>query len=485
MSERGPRALIVGAGIAGISAAIALARAGIRDVVILERADALGGTWRDNRYPGVACDVPSHLYALASHPSPNWSRAFAPGGEIREYLERVVDAEGLRERIRFGHDLADARWDGDGWRVTAHHATGTTTIRTPHLLLACGRLTEPRIPLIPGLGDFAGEVLHSARWRDDLELEGRRIAVVGTGASAIQLVPALVERGARVTLFQRSAAWIVPRGDREHTAAERAAWREQDGALDETRAELYADGEARFASRSGDAAAAEAAARSALAHLHAQVADPLLRAALTPDYAFGCKRVLLSDNFYPAIASGAVTLEPSALAAVDRGELVAAGGARHRADALVFATGFQATRQPFAPRVTGEHGTTLDEHWSRGFTAVASTLVHGFPNLFVLGGPNAALGHNSAVLLLEAQAELAASLIARGGLPARVSAEAEAAAAHDIDERAAHTPWITGGCRNWYVDERSGRLTLLWPGTVADFRARIDAVRDALLTGSA
>ena len=320
MPEQRPRAVIVGAGIAGISAAIALARAGVRDIVILERADALGGTWRDNRYPGVACDVPSHLYALASHPSPDWSRAFAPGREIRDYLKRVVDAEGLRGRIRFGHDLADARWDGDGWSVTARHATGTTTIRTPHLVLACGRLTEPRIPLIPGLGDFAGEVLPSARWRDDLELEGRRIAVVGTGASAIQLVPALVERGARVTLFQRSAAWIVPRGDREHTAAERAAWRKSRTVRSTRRApSCTPTGRPASPPRSGDAAAAEAAAPRSRTCTH-RSPTPSLRAALTPDYAFGCKRVLLSDDFYPAIASGAVTLEPSALAAVDRGD---------------------------------------------------------------------------------------------------------------------------------------------------------------------
>ncbi|WP_232531714.1 flavin-containing monooxygenase [Microbacterium halophytorum] len=585
--------VIVGAGFAGIAAAIALKRAGATDFVILERAESVGGTWRDNRYPGVACDVPAHLYALESHPWPEWSRTFAPGDEIRAYLERVVDAEGLRAHIRFGHALEDARWDGDRWEVrtgvrtsglgdgrsvrtdprehapsdgrdiradardhppgatgagggtrkrsageasgasapnqapdaapdgasddarglrpaglggarmlrpagpgdvlagaangTAHPAPGRGgTIRAEHLVLACGRLSEPRIPHVPGLAGFHGPVFHSARWPDGLSVAGKRVAVVGTGASAVQLAPALADRGADVTVFQRTPAWIMPRGDRAHTDAERTEWRETAGALAEVRAELYADGEARFASRSGDAAAAGAASRAALAHLHAAVEDPHLRAALTPDYAFGCKRVLLSDEFYAAIGSGAVRLEPSALAAVDDGSLVAASGARHDADIVVLATGFRATRQSYAPLVTGEHGTTLDEHWSGGFTAVASTLVHGFPNLFVLGGPNATLGHNSAVLLLEAQAALAADLIAdRAGAPVRVSAEAEREATAEVDEMAAGTPWLTGGCRNWYVDERSGRLTLIWPSTVAAFRERLDRVRSALLAPTA
>ncbi|RCS57319.1 flavin-containing monooxygenase [Microbacterium sp. JB110] len=470
------RTVIVGAGFAGIAAGIALKRAGDDDFVILERADSAGGTWRDNRYPGVACDVPAHLYALESHPWPEWSRTFAPGGEIRTYLDHVIDDAGLRAHIRFSHELTDARWDGDGWAITV---SAPVEIRSEHLVIACGRLTEPRVPQLPGVETFDGPVFHSARWPDGFDVAGKRIAVVGTGASAIQLAPALAGLGAAVTVFQRTPAWIMPRGDREHTHAELTAWRGTAGALTDTRAELYAEGEARFASRSGDTAAAEAASRSALAHLHAHVADPHLRAALTPDYAFGCKRVLLSDEFYPAIAAGIVGLEPSALAAVDDGELVAASGSRHSADAVVLATGFRATRQPYASRITGEHGSTLDEHWSGGFTAVASTLVHGFPNLSVLGGPNATLGHNSAVLLIEAQAALMAELVSRDGAPIRVSAAAENEAVREVDALAAGTPWLTGGCRNWYVDERSGRLTLIWPSTVSAFRERLDRVRTA------
>lgn len=468
--------VIVGAGFAGIAAALALRAEGVSDFVILERADAVGGTWRDNIYPGVACDVPSHLYGLSSHPSPDWSRTFAPGGEVRAYLERIVRDEGLERHLRLGTALTGARHEDGRWVVD----TGHGRLHARSLVLAAGRLTEPVLPAVPGLETFPGPAFHSARWDTRAPIAGARVAVVGTGASAVQLVPELVRRGARVTLFQRTPAWIVPRGDRAVGEDERAALRRDPRALGDLRERLLDEGEARFASRSGDPVAARAAREQALAHLAAQVPDPRLRAALTPDYAFGCKRVLLSDDFYPAIASGAVTLEPSALAAVDGATLVAASGARHEADVIVLATGFEAARQPYARLVTGEHGLTLDAHWSGGMTSVGSTLVHGFPDLFVLNGPNASLGHNSAVLIMELQAAFAAELIA-SGREVRVGAEAEEAYTAEIAARAAGTPWVAGGCRNWYTDPRSGRLTLLWPGTVADFRDRLLRVRDDIL----
>ncbi|NHI15797.1 FAD-dependent oxidoreductase [Microbacterium excoecariae] len=480
-------AVIVGAGFAGIAQALALREAGVESFVIVERAGRVGGTWRDNTYPGIACDVPSHLYSLASHPSPAWSRVFAPGHEIQAYLEKIVADEGLGSHILFDTALSAARWSGSDWAVETT-GRGPGRIVSDHLVLAAGRLTEPRIPAIPGLATFGGALFHSARWDHEAAgpagLAGRRVAVVGTGASAIQLVPELARLGARVTLFQRSPAWIVPRGDHPIDAADRARFAADPAALAAHRAELLAEGEARLASRSGDPVESARMRGVALAHLARQVADPALRAALTPDYAFGCKRVLLSDDFYPALASGAVTLEPSALAEVRGGELVAASGARYEADMIVLATGFETTRQPYAGLVTGEGDKTLAAHWSEGMTAVASTLVPGFPNLYVLNGPNASLGHNSSVLLSEAQAETAAALIAERVTapfafpgPVRVTADAERAATADIARRAALTPWLTGGCANWYVDDRSGRLTLLWPGSVSDFRARLTRAR--------
>ncbi|MCJ1708316.1 NAD(P)/FAD-dependent oxidoreductase [Microbacterium sp. VKM Ac-2923] len=465
---------IVGAGFAGLAMSGALRRAGRDDIVVLERADDVGGTWRDNTYPGVACDVPAHLYSLAAHPNAGWSRTFASGSEIQSYLRGVAAREGLGDRLRLRTPLLGAEWDADDavWRID----TGAAPVVARSLVLACGRLTEPHVPGVPGLESFDGPIFHTARWDHDVDLTGQRVAVVGTGASAVQLVPELARRGAHVTLFQRTPAWIVPRGggdiadaDREHLAA-------NPGALARLRADLYAEGEQRFASRSGDAAASAAARAVALEHLHAQVADPELRAALTPDYAFGCKRVLLSDAFYPAVASDAVTLEPTALAAIDGSTLTAASGRIHDADVLVLATGFASTQQPYADLVRGEDAT-LAAHWSRGMTSFGSTVVAGFPNLFVLNGPNASLGHNSAVLMAEEQsAYVVRALCERDRRPEpvlRVRPEAEAAYTDEIAAAAASTPWLTGGCRNWYVDDRSGRLTLLWPGTVRAFHERL------------
>ena len=468
-------AVVVGAGFAGLAAVMALRAQGI-DPVVLERAASVGGTWRDNTYPGVACDVPSHLYGFAGHPNPDWSAVFGRGAEIRAYHERVAS----RERIDPIVDtpVLEAAWDAaaERWRVRTGGAH-PGAITADALVLACGRLTEPRIPDVAGLESFPGPMFHTARWDHDVDLDGARVAVVGTGASAVQLVPHLARRS-RVTLFQRTPAWIVPRRDRPYSPAERAAFAADPHLLARLRDALYAEGEARFASRSGDPDAAAAARRVAEEHLAAQVPDAALRGRLRPDYAFGCKRVLLSDEFYPALSSGAVRLEASALAAVEGRTLVAASGARHDADVLVLATGFQSTRQPYAEIVHGEAGT-LAAHWSQGMTSYASTVVAGFPNLFVLDGPNASLGHNSSVLMVEAQAAYAARALARRRGVLRVDPAAERAYTAAIDEAAASTPWITGGCRNWYVDERSGRLTLLWPGTVDAFRTQLEGASGA------
>ncbi len=471
---------IVGAGFAGLGMAIALRRAGREHFVILERAASVGGTWRDNTYPGVACDVPSHLYGLAAHPNPSWSGTYARGDEIRSYLERVTDAEDLRGRLRLRSAMRAAEWDaaGEVWRIRTG-APGAAPgeddlIVADVLVLACGRLTEPSIPRIAGLESFPGPLFHSARWDHSADLSGLRVGVVGTGASAIQIVPELARTAAHVTLFQRTPAWIVPRGGDAYSDADRARFAATPQALEALRADLYAEGEARFASRAGDSDAAAEAEAVARAHLERQVPDPTLRAALTPDYAFGCKRVLLSDDFYPAVASEAVTLVRGALSAVEGSTLVASDGSRHEVDALVLATGFASTRQPYADLVAGEGGVTLAAHWSQGMTSFASTVVSGFPNMFVLNGPNASLGHSSSVLMIEEQAAYATRVLdARSGRVMRVDPAAERAYTDEIARAAASTRWMTGGCRNWYVDERSGRLTLLWPGTVDAFRARL------------
>lgn len=476
MSER-VDVLVVGAGFAGIGALHALADSG-RSVLAIERREAVGGTWYDNVYPGVACDIPSHLYCYSFMPNPEWSRVFAPGAEIRDYLERAAAPH--REQIRLGTTMRSAHWTGDSWLVETTTGGVSAAIEAETLVLAAGRLTEPRLPEIPGLDRFDGPVLHTARWDPAVELTGRSVALVGTGASAVQLAPELA-RVADVTLFQRSAAWVLPRGDRAYSEEERRRFAADPQLIRAIRDEALLGGEAMIPQRLGDLDALDWAQARALAHLHAQVPDPGLRAALMPDDEIGCKRALFSDDYYPALAGGAITLEPSALAAVEPdagrgGVAVGASGRRHRVDAIVLATGFESTRQPYAPLVRDGRGRTLDEHWANGMTSVASTMVAGFPNLFILDGPNASLGHNSSILMIEAQLDyLSAALAHLDTLADRVltpTQAAEDAYTARLDAAAAGTVWLTGGCRNWYVDERSGRLTLLWPDSVAAFRER-------------
>ncbi|MFI6426924.1 flavin-containing monooxygenase [Promicromonospora sp. NPDC050880] len=453
---------IVGAGLAGVGLGARLRRAGRPGFTVLERADDVGGTWRDNVYPGVACDIPSALYSYSFLPQPAWSRVFAPGAEIHRYVRDVARSEGLGPHLRLGTGLTAARWDDDAaaWHLST--SRGPLTARV--LVTAVGRLSEPRVPDIPGLGTFPGRMFHSARW-DARSLDGLRVGVVGTGASAVQLVPEVAERAASVVVLQRTPPWVLPRGDRAYAPGEAPP----------DRAALAEEAEHLFDARVAGSAAEAVLREQARAHLHAQVPDPALRALLTPDYAVGCKRALFSDDWYPTLQRPHVTLEPSAPVAVEGSTVVSASGARYEVDVLVLATGFETTRPPFADLVTGRDGRTLAEHWADGMTSHASTVVHGFPNLFVLDGPNAGLGHHSALEVIEAQIGYVLGALdhldATGG-PLEVSAAAEVAYTREVDRLAAGTVWLRGGCRSWYVDERSGRLTLLWPGRASEFRAR-------------
>lgn len=453
---------VVGAGLAGVGLGARLRRAGRTGFALLERADDVGGTWRDNVYPGVACDIPSALYSYSFLPQPAWSRVFAPGAEIHRYVRDVARSEGLDQHLHLGTELTGARWHEDpgAWHLTT--SRGPLTART--LVTAVGRLSEPRVPDLPGLATFPGRVFHSARWDRGLPA-GLRVGVVGTGASAVQLVPELARRASSVVVLQRTPPWVLPRGDRAYAPDEPRP----------DRAVLAQEADRLFTARVAGTTAETELRERARAHLHAQVPDPALRGLLTPDYAVGCKRALFSDDWYPALQQPHVTLEPSAPVSVEGPVLVAASGARYEVDVLVLATGFETTRPPFAHLVAGRGGQMLAEHWADGMTSHASTAVHGFPNLFVLDGPNAGLGHHSALEVIEAQIGYvlgALDHLDHTGGPLEVSAAAEAAYTREIDRRAAETVWLRGGCRSWYVDEQSGRLTLLWPGRAAEYRER-------------
>ncbi|MDY0911547.1 NAD(P)/FAD-dependent oxidoreductase [Rathayibacter festucae] len=467
--------VVVGAGFAGIGAAARLARRGDVSFALLERADRVGGTWRDNRYPNVSCDIPSHLYSYSFAPEPDWTAFYAPGAEIQAYLERVVERERLAPQLYLGTDVLEMTFDelAGRWRVRTSRGDFDAAV----LVVCAGRLSEPRLPDVPGLEDFAGPVFHSARWRDDVDLDGARVGIVGSGASAVQIVPHLAERAAEVVLFQRSAPYVVPRRNRAYPPAERRALARAPGAVERLRAELFWRAELGFAGRVGVPDAIDRLRAEALGHLAAQVADPALRAVLTPDYEIGCKRVLLSDDYYPALAQPHVQVVPGPLHRIEGSAAIGDDGVAHEVDALVLATGFLATRPPFARRIRGRGGELLADRWGDGMSAYDSTAVHGFPNLFVINGPNASLGHNSAVHMIESQIEYVLAALehreAAGVDLLEVTAEAEAAALARLDALSADTVWTNGGCESWYVDSASRRLTLLWPDFAFAFREEL------------
>lgn len=467
--------VIIGAGFAGLGAAIRLARSGERSFVVLERCADVGGTWRDNVYPGVACDIPSLLYSFSFRPRTDWSRFYAPGAEILDYLQEAAREEGILPHLRFSSEVLALDWD---------HRTMTWTVVTTGaayrcrcVIVATGRLSEKRVPDVPGLDSFTGPAFHSSEWPRDFDLAGKRVGLVGSGASAVQILPRIAAVADEVVLFQRSAAYVVPRNDHAYTEAEKVSWRDQPDSLATLRTQMFWDAEAGFAARLGATGPLTALRDRARQHLEAQIPDSALRRALTPDYEVGCKRILLSDDYYPALMSESVRLERSALTAVEGSLVAAASGAAYELDALILATGFHSTRPPIAHRIRGRDGRTLDTAWSNGMVAYNSTTVAGFPNLFVIDGPNASLGHNSAVHMIESQ--IAYILEALWYLRSRdvpaldVRPERQASYVAEIDRMAEATVWLTGGCRSWYVDERSRRLTLLWPDTASAFRERL------------
>ncbi|WP_435241892.1 flavin-containing monooxygenase [Streptomyces cucumeris] len=465
------RVAVIGSGFGGLGAAVRLRRAGITDFVILERADAVGGTWRDNSYPGCACDVPSHLYSFSFAPNPDWPRNFSGQPHIRAYLERVTDTFGLRPHLRFGAEVRSLRWDTAAlhWEVETVRGTLTADV----VVSATGPLSDPQIPDIPGLDGFPGKVFHSARWDHGFSLRGKRVAMIGTGASAIQIVPAIQEEVGRLTLFQRTPPWVLPRMDRRISGVER--WLH--GRVPATRAlrrgvlwglrELQVGA---FTKRPNELGLIE---RMAGAHMRRAVKDPRLRTVLTPDYRIGCKRILLSNEYYPALTRPHVDVVASGLQEVRGSTLVAADGTETEADAIIFGTGFHVTDVPIAQRVTGAGGTTLAEEWKGGMEALRGSTSAGFPNFLTIIGPNTGLGNSSMILMIEAQlnymADFMRQLDVLGGKVALDAKPSAVRAYNDmVQRRMERTVWNSGGCDSWYLD--NGRNTTLWPGTTSEFK---------------
>ncbi|MBN3820489.1 NAD(P)/FAD-dependent oxidoreductase, partial [Paraburkholderia sp. Se-20369] len=464
-------AIIIGAGFAGIGMAIALQRAGMHDFVILERAHDVGGVWRDNSYPGAACDVPSHLYSFSFEPNPRWSRTFARQPEIHAYLRHCASKYGLARHLRFGAEVAHARYDEPQalWRVTL--ADGTE-LSAALLVSGTGQLSRPALPKLPGMETFRGHAFHSAHWDHTYPLAGKRVAVVGTGASAIQFVPAIAGAVKSLTVFQRSPAYLMPRPDRPYRPWEQALFRRLPWAMKLHRAAIYLRYESRaIAFTRFNGLMDVAVGRPFRTLLARQVPDAALRARLTPDYPIGCKRILLSSDYLAAISRPNVELVTQGIRRVTEHGIEAADGTHHPVDAIVYGTGFAATEFLSPMRITGRGGLDLNDAWRRGAQAYLGMTVPGFPNFFMLYGPNTNLGHNSIVYMLESQIahvmRCVRAMRQAGATAIDVDARRYRRYNVHVRQRLAGSVW--SGCKSWYVDE-SGHNSTNWPGFTLTYR---------------
>ncbi len=468
------RVLIVGAGFSGIGMAARLRSMGIDDFVVLDRGNDLGGTWRDNSYPGCCCDVPSNLYSYSFALNPDWSRSFPSQGEIWDYMRACVDRFDVGGHLRYGRAVDEARWD-EGARRWVVRCAGGEEHAAPVLVWATGSLSEPAIPEFPGFADFRGKVFHSARWEHGYDLTGKRVCVVGTGASAVQFVPQIAPVVEHLSLHQRTPPWIVPRRDRPVSRLRKLAYRKVPATQRLSRLRIYAIFESLLSVFVGQGERRKAAVRkTALGHLAKQVADEALRAKLTPHYEPGCTRLLLSDDYYPALTRPNVEVVASPVASFTAHEVVGEDGIARPVDVVIMGTGFEAAEPPYAEHIVGKDGARLSEVWkANGAEAYAGSAVTGFPNLFLMIGPNSTLAHNSMIYMIESHISYIASALTFMSRPGVHMVEVKPSVQRRYNERLQarleHSVWVEGGCGSWYLDHR-GRNTTLWPDHTWKFR---------------
>ncbi|MDY7564594.1 alpha/beta hydrolase fold domain-containing protein [Pseudomonas sp. RTC3] len=464
-------AIIIGTGFAGIGMAVALQKAGVKDFVILEKKHDVGGVWRDNSYPGAACDVPSHLYSFSFELNPDWSRVFAPQGEIHAYLRRCADKYGLGKYIRFGAEVASAEFDEvtSLWQVTQKNGS---VLSASLLISGTGQLSRPAFPKLAGMDTFKGHVFHSATWDHSYSLAGKRVAVVGTGASAIQFVPAIAEQVEHLKVFQRSPAHMIPRPDRAYSEREKSLLRNIPWTMTAYRASIYMRYESRalaFTRFKGLMKWAVGIPFRKL--LTEQVTDPVLREKLTPDYPFGCKRILLSSEYLKIMNRSNVELITDGIVRVIENGIETADGEQHEVDAIIYGTGFAATEFLSPMRIVGRGGVDLNHVWRDGTRAYLGLTVPNFPNFFMLYGPNTNLGHNSIVYMLESQIAHVMrcwrTLNATGANTVEVDQGVYERFHGQTQKRLANTVW--NGCKSWYVDD-AGNNSTNWPGFTLSYR---------------
>jgi cation diffusion facilitator CzcD-associated flavoprotein CzcO len=466
------RFAIIGAGMSGILSAIKLSEAGYDDFAIYEKAERLGGTWRENTYPGISCDVPSHLYSYSFEPNPEWTHRFAPGAEIQAYFEDVARRRGVTERIRFGAEVARCEWSGGRWRLTTKAGARD---EADVVIAATGVLHHPKYPDIEGQDRFEGALFHSARWDHSVELEGRRVGIIGTGSSAVQIVSAIVDRVAELVLFQRTAQWIMPQENPCYSEAERAEFRRRPELL----TALHADMAKLFSAFSNglvdmNSPEMKAIQDACLANLEQSVRDPTLREKLRPTYQAACKRLVMSADFYQALQKRNARVVTEGIERIEPRGVRTRDGRLHELDVLVLATGFRVDRFLRPIEVIGRGGVHLADVWKQRPSAYLSISIPDFPNLFMLNGPNGPVGNFSLIEVAELQLGYVLQLVEllREGRCREISPSQTATAQLERErtEAARHTIWASG-CRSWYLDDRG--VPMSWPWTFDRFRAEM------------
>ncbi|WP_225728276.1 MULTISPECIES: NAD(P)/FAD-dependent oxidoreductase [unclassified Nocardia] len=471
-TARHAHVVIVGCGFAGLGTAIRLIERGFTDLLILERGDDVGGTWRDNTYPGATCDVPSHLYSYSFALNPEWTRSFSPQPEIQQYLRDIADRYQVREKVVFGCEMLDAQWnEADArWEIQTSQGPFTADIAVS----AVGALCEPKLPDIKGIHTFEGKIFHSARWDHEAELTGKRVAVVGTGASAIQIVPAVAPDAAQLDVYQRSAPWVLPRLDRGYFALERFAFKHVPGLQRLLRAAIYANRELFVFGQTKYPRLAVFYEFMARVKMWLEIRDPALRRKVTPDYRLGCKRMLISNNYYPALGRDNVEVVTGGIKEIRENSIVAEDGTERPADAIVLATGFRVTNSPTWDLFRGRDGRTLAEIYAaEGAHAYKGTAVANFPNAFVILGPNTGLSYTSSIYTIESQinyiVDAVATIAERGLRTVEVRKDLETEYTRQVQQMMDGSIWLAGGCTSWFLDE-NGKNTTLWPDFSFRFR---------------